>query len=101
MSYAGFFRFNELANLKESDVVLYPDHVEIFDYVRDGAWVVFAHTGTELCPVAMFSRYITLVGITGDPVKFLFRGLGWSIPKLGPDSELVAPSVTPELESWC
>lgn len=81
VSYAGFFRFNEIANLKESDVVIHQEHVEIFvessktDQFRDGAWVVIARTRTELCPVAMLSRYIGLANITGDPDKFLFRGL--------------------------
>lgn len=81
ISYAGFFRFSEIANLKESDVAIYTNHLEIFvessktDQFRDGAWVVIARTYTELCPVAMLSRYMHVAAITGDPEKYLFRGL--------------------------
>ena len=81
ISYAGFFRFSEVSGLKESDVVIYQDHLEIFvessktDQFRDGAWVVIARTNTELCPVAMLSRYMAAAAITGDPDKHLFRGL--------------------------
>jgi hypothetical protein len=81
ISFAGFFRYSEIANLKESDVCLYRDHLEIFvessktDQLRDGAWVVIARTSTELCPVAMLARYMETAAITGDPEKFLFRGL--------------------------
>lgn len=81
ISYAGFFRYNEISNLKESDVCVYQDHLEIFvessktDQLRDGAWVVIARTKTDLCPVTMLERYIRVASITGDPEKFLFRGL--------------------------
>ena len=82
IGYAGFFRYDELAKLKETDTNFYEEHMEIFiessktDQFRDGAaWVVIAQTGTKLCPVAMLERYIALGKIDGDPNKFLFRGL--------------------------
>lgn len=81
ISFAGFFRYSEIANLKESDVCVYQDHLEIFvessktDQLRDGAWVVIARTNTELCPVSMLARYMKAAAINGDPEKFLFRGL--------------------------
>ena len=81
ISYAGFFRYNEIANLKESDVIIYQDHLEIFvessktDQLRDGAWVVIARTNSDLCPVSMLDRYMKVAAISGDPGKFLFRGL--------------------------
>ena len=59
LGFAGFFRFDELAKLKETDVAIYVSHIELFvefsktDQFRDGAWLVIAHTGTNLCPVAM------------------------------------------------
>ena len=78
ISYAGFFRFSEVTNLKESDVVIYQDHLEIFvessktDQFRDGAWVVIARSNTDLCPVAMLSRYMHMAAITD---LYLFRGI--------------------------
>lgn len=43
--------------------------------MREGAWVVIARTGSNLCPVAMLERYAALSGVTGDQNKCLFRGL--------------------------
>ena len=60
----GFFsRFEELAKLWESDVLIYAGHMEIFiessktDQYRDGAWVVISRTNSKCCPVAMLERY--------------------------------------------
>ena len=81
LGYAGFFRFNELASLKESDVKFYEDHVEVFvessktDQYREGAWVPIARTGSKICPVAMLERYWNLGEISGDIDRLLFRGL--------------------------
>ena len=81
LGFAGFFRFDELAKLKESDVAIYESHMELFvessktNQFRDGAWVVIARTGTNLCPVAMVERYIELAGTKGSPDILLFRGL--------------------------
>ena len=50
ISFAGFFRFDEISNLRESDVIFFDDHLEIYiessktDQYRDGAWVVIART---------------------------------------------------------
>ena len=69
LGYAGFFRFNELASLKESDVKFYEDHVEVFvessktDQYREGAWVPIARTGSKNCPVAIQCWNVT--GIWG------------------------------------
>ena len=64
LGFAGFFRYDELSSIKESDIVLHSDHVQIFvessktDQLRDGAWVVIARTKTPLYPVAMLERYM-------------------------------------------
>ena len=81
VGFAGFFRFSELAQLKESDVVIYPEHMELFveasktDQFRDGAWVVIARTQSKLCPVAMMERYFNMAAIETHGDRFLFRGL--------------------------
>ena len=80
VGYAGFLRFDELSNLKESDVQILEEHMELFiessktDQYRDGAWVVIAHTASKLCPVAMMERYQNLAQITGQDLP-LFRGI--------------------------
>lgn len=81
VGYAGFFRFDELAQLHESDVSIYKEHMEIFiessktDQFRDGSKVVIARTGTKLCPVAMMEQYLALAKASTCSDKFLFRGL--------------------------
>lgn len=81
IGFAGFLRYSELAALKESDVLIFPDHMEIFiessktDQYRDGAWVVIARTATKICPVNMTERYISLGEISGSPDQHLFRGI--------------------------
>ena len=81
IGFAGFLRYSELAALKESDIMIFPEHMEIFiessktDQYRDGAWVVIARTTTKICPVKMVERYITLGEISGSPDLHLFRGI--------------------------
>ena len=78
--YAGFFHFDELAKLKESDVKFYLEHMEIFvesskiDQLRKGAWVVIVCTNSKLCPEAMMECYVSLADINGDQTKRPFRG---------------------------
>ena len=76
-----FFRFDEISNLRESDVIFFDDHLEIYiessktDQYRDGAWVVIARTSSGLCPVLMLERYVKMAAVGKDADKFLFRGL--------------------------
>ena len=81
LGYAGFFRFSELASLRECDVVFYDNHMEVFvessktDQFREGAWVPIARTNSNICPVTMLRRYFRLGDIQGDADRLLFRGL--------------------------
>ena len=81
LGYAGFFRFSELASLRECDIKFYDQHVEVFvessktDQFREGAWVPIARMHSDTCPVSMLERYFQLAEIKGDADKHLFRGL--------------------------
>ena len=83
VGFAGFFRYNELARIKECDIQFFEEHLEIFvessktDQYRDGAVVVIARTGTNYCPVAMLERYMRLANIstTNLSENYLFRRL--------------------------
>jgi integrase len=81
LGFAGFFRYNEIANLKGSDVSILSDHMEIFveasktDQYRDGARVVIARTGSSTCPVGMLERYLDMAGVSCADDRLLFRGL--------------------------
>ena len=79
VSFAGYLQYDELANLKESDLAILEDHLELYkessktNQYSDGAWVVVACNHSELCPVRMLERYIVLASIGDDAEKFLFR----------------------------
>ena len=83
LGFAGFFRYSELAKIKECDLQFFEDHLEIFiessktDQYRDGAIVVIARTGTNYCPVAMLERYMCLANISVANLSdnYLFRRL--------------------------
>ena len=81
LGFAGFLRFSELEALKESDLQVFNNHLELFiessktDQYRDGAWVTIARTGSRICPVGMVQRYIKLADITASPDLHLFRGI--------------------------
>ena len=83
LGFAGFFRYNELAKIRECDVCFFREHLEIFvessktDQYRDGAVVVIARTGTDCCPVAMLERYMCIANISpANPSEsYLFRRL--------------------------
>ena len=82
VGFAGFLRFDELSKIKETDVTIFDQHMEIFletsktDQYRDGARIVIARTSSNLCRVAMMERYLALIQ-TGQtcPDKHLFGGL--------------------------
>ena len=81
VAFAAFLRYSEVAGLKESDVVTYADHMELFieksktDQYRDGAWVVVARVSSPCCAVAMVERYVTMANIGKDETKHFFRGI--------------------------
>ena len=69
ISFAGFLRYDEVANLRQRDIELNPSHVKLFlvksktDQYREGAWVIIDATGSPLCPVSMLRRYLCLSGM--------------------------------------
>jgi integrase len=79
LGYSGFMRSKELLNIKISDIIFQSTYMCIFiessktDKYRDGAWIVIAKTGTELCPVENVIKYITWSKLCND--DFLFCNL--------------------------
>ena len=79
MSFVGFFQYDEVANLHESDITFFEDHIEVVkssktDQHLDGARVVIACTASATCPVRMMERYRDEANIISDE-KFMFRRL--------------------------
>ena len=99
LSFAGFLRYDEIANLKETDVSVFADHAELYiessktDQYRDGTWVVIARTQSDLCLVVMLEHYMKLARIEGSFEKHLFRGL--TVTKNG--AKLIASIWWPQL----
>ena len=81
LSFVGFLRFDELANIHPCDLMIGPDHLIIqiprskTDQLRQGSEVAIARTFTETCPVAMLECYIRKGGIQMDSNKNLFRAI--------------------------
>ena len=81
LSYAGFFRSSEVLNLKRCDIFIFSKYMSIFieasktDKFREGAWVLIARTGTQLCPVGNLEKYLEWCSIEPDSDCFLFRCL--------------------------
>ena len=79
LSFAGFLRFDELANIRPCDLSVDPDHLVIriprgkTDQLRQGSKVAIARTFTETCPVAMLESYICRGGIQMVSDKNLYR----------------------------
>ena len=65
LGYAGLFHFDEIASLKESDISMCDDHMEVFvesskaDRFREGPWVPIARTRSKACPVPIgFAQFL-------------------------------------------
>ena len=56
MGYAGFFHFDLIASLKESDISMHDDHM----YFREGVWLPYAHKFKSL-----YSGYNEIVFLPG------------------------------------
>ena len=87
LTFAGFLRYDELANIRPCDLELSPSFVTVkipkskTDQYRQGSEVVIARTGSVTCPVAMLEEYLRRGGIDLDSQLFLFR------PIAGPKGE--------------
>ena len=83
LGYAGFLRFNEIANIKASNLKVLPSHVEIVieksktDVYRQGNTVVIARTNNATCPVAMLERYMNIARIAFGSNEFIFRAISF------------------------
>ena len=79
LGFAGFFRYDELANIQPCDLQLSHDGVTIriprskTDQYRQGDEVVIARTNSDTCPVAMLEEYIRRAEIDLKSQLFLFR----------------------------
>ena len=89
LAFAGFLRYDELANIRCCDLQLSPRCVTIkipkskTDQLRQGNEVLVARTGSDTCPVAMLEQYLKRGHIDLSSQLFLFRPIiGSKVEKL-------------------
>ena len=81
LSYAGFFRYDEVSHLRREDVAFHTSYVAIFiqkaknDVYREGHTVLIARTGSELDPYLSLMKYCDLANIKPKDSCFLFRNV--------------------------
>ena len=81
LAYAGFLRFNELANVRACDVTISSSFCRLFleqsktDQLREGAWVTIARSDLKTCPVKALEAYIAAAEINLAENLPLFRAL--------------------------
>ena len=81
IAFAGFLRYQEVANLRCSDIVIRRSFMKMFveqsktDIHRTGAWVYVARTNNSTCPVSAMIRYMDLAKCSVLSDMFLFRGI--------------------------
>ena len=66
LSFAAFLPFDELGNLRRSDVKMDNDMLQS-DQHRDGVWVVVASSGKTTCPVSVLSIYFNMAKLNSKP----------------------------------
>ena len=81
VAFAGFLRFNEVANLKRSDISFHETYMKIFiaksktDIYREGAHVLIAKTGSTSCPYRVLKKYLELANIPENSNDYVFRAI--------------------------
>ena len=84
LGFAGFFRFNELANIGTSHIEFAHDHTSIFipsskkDVYKESNKAVIARTGNATCPANMVLRYMSAAKMDTDSSGLLIRQLIFS-----------------------
>ena len=84
LSFAGFLRFDEAANLRRCDLAFFPTHLKIFiegsktDKYRDGHILLISRLNSDICPVKQAAHYLRISGLAQEYESFLFRGLAWN-----------------------
>ena len=69
LGFAGFFRFNELANIQPNQIFFHEEFIKVFvprsktDVDREGNYVCISKSDSNYCPVTVLCRYIKAANI--------------------------------------
>lgn len=81
LSYAGFFRSEEVTRIRRSHIKFYEDYMIIkvekskTDQLRQGDEVVIGCSGGNACPVFILQQYLSRLNIDPHSDEFIFRQL--------------------------
>lgn len=81
IGYAGFLRFNEIVNIRRSDIEIHDTHLTVnirkskTDVYNKGSSVLIAKTGKKTCPVLHVCRYLNSAAIPVNSNMFIFRAV--------------------------
>lgn len=81
IGFCGFLRFNEIVNIKRSDIDFQINYVTIFleksktDKYKEGNKVFLAETKSKACPVKLLRQYLKLACIKCDSEEYIFRAV--------------------------
>ena len=79
LGYAGFLRFDELVNIRRSDIFMQEMQIKLYiskgktDQLKSGSWVVIAKTNKETCPVKYLQMYLSVFNIHENSDEFIFQ----------------------------
>ena len=79
LGYAGFLRFDELVNIRRSDIFIHEMQIKLYiskgktAQLKSGSWVVIAKTKKETCPVKYLQMYLSVFNIHENSDEFIFR----------------------------
>ena len=79
ISYAGFLRYDEVSQIRRSDIQFESSYLKIFlpssktDQEADGETVYIAYTGRSTCPGKALKRYLSRAGIADEDQRLIFR----------------------------
>lgn len=83
LSYAGFLRYSELANLKMSNLKIFSTYVSLHieksktDVYRRGNNVIISKTNSSTCPVKWLLTYINLANLSFNSDEYIFRAVSF------------------------
>ena len=81
LGFSGFMRIDEVLNLRPCDCEVSANMMKVRitgsknDQLRQGDEVLLARIGSRTCPVAQLEKFMTVVGMSWNDRRFIFRAI--------------------------
>lgn len=95
LAFFGFLRFNELINIKRSDITFAGSHMKVYirrsktDQLRQGDAVLISVLNNGYCPVSLLNIYLIMAKISEVSDCYIFR----RIIGTGKDAQLISRNI--------